>query len=575
MQAPRLSRRGPTSTAGSPLIIQNLGPVSIIGQHTSVTLNGAGSLLTADGTTDALTSLSEVDGSLTLSGGRSLTLSGISTFTNTGSLQVDNGSVLDASAGAFKSLDTNGSLSGNYNIGGTFQYTPQALSNGYVLTNNGNITLNGVNSLITFDGTTDALTQLTTNNGGFTLSGTRSLTLSGVAAFTNAGSLQVDAGSIFDTGGATLQSLDTNGNLSGQYTIGGTFNIPRKPDRPAMSRPYRARGVTLNGPGSLMTFDGTSDALSQLSTNNGNFTLTGGRSLTLSGITTFTNAGSLRVDAGSTLDTTAGAFQSLDTSGNLTGHYQIGGTFQFTPQAGSDGNIVSIDSTASVRLSGSGQILYGSGPGTNALSNLAVNNGQFGLTAAAALTLSGGLTNGTSANLALDGGSQLTVTGLLQNNGEVSLHNAGTTLLAQGYSGSAGSELRVGGGAIADLRSGANGGFQNLVNSDGVGTLTNGTFVVGGTLKIDGADDGLGGTLGIAAIDSSASLTLSGTGQILYGAGSGSNALSQPLIRRWQSVAGAGRGAFNRHSAGGVLQPPMRKFQLTAPLPISPSTDFY
>ena len=117
--------------------------------------------------------------------------------------------------------------------------------------------------------------------------------------------------------------------------------------------------------------------------------------------------------------------------------------------------------------------------------------------------------------------------GVLQNSGGVSLYDAGTVLTAQGYSGDFASGLLVGKGATADLRSGTNGGFQNLVNNSGLGTLIDGTYVVGGTMKIDGADDGAGGALGINAIDRSAGLTLSGTGQILYGPGAGTNALTQ------------------------------------------------
>jgi hypothetical protein len=124
-------------------------------------------------------------------------------------------------------------------------------------------------------------------------------------------------------------------------------------------------------------------------------------------------------------------------------------------------------------------------------------------------------------------GSALTVSGALQNDGFVSLYGSGSSLTASGYAGTFDSGLTVGNGATADLRTGANDGFQNLVNIGGAGTLVNGTYVVGGTLKIDGASDGLGGALGIQTIDNSAGLTLSGTGQILYGPGAGTNALSQ------------------------------------------------
>jgi fibronectin-binding autotransporter adhesin len=511
------------SNANSPLIIQNLGPISTL--LADVQLNGAGSMLTADGSTDALLSLSELGGSLTLSGGRSLTLSGAPTFSNDGYLRVDSGSVFNTGTASFLSLDSSGVLTGAYRIGGTFQYTPSGGS-GYVLSNAGSLRLDGPNSLMTFDGTTDALTQLQSNSGTLSLTGGRSLTLSGVTTFSNTGTIRVDAGSVFNTG-ATLNELDVNGKLgAGQYDLGGTFQYtPASGQSGYITTIDYNAGITLDGVNSLMTFDGSTDALTQLSLVKGGLTLSGGRVLTLSGISTFTNNGAIEVDGDSVLDTRAGAFGSVDAQGHLTGAYNLAGKLFYTPQSGAAG-ITALGYNTELLLRGSGQILYGAGAGTNALTTLATNSGLFGMTQGAALTLSGAFTNTFTGEVLLDHASSLNVAGLLENDGIIGLRNIGTSLTAQGYSGNNG-ELDVLSGATADLRTGTPGGFANLVNRGGVGTLVNGSFVVGGTMRIDGADDGAGGSLGIQAIDWSAALTLSGTGQILYGSGGGTNALAQ------------------------------------------------
>ncbi len=500
------------------LIIQNLGDITTLDANTTVTLNGAGSLLTPDGVTDSLAHLATNNGTLVLTGGRNMTLLG-SSFSNNGVLQVDAGSTLIAPS--FQSLDTNGTLTGTYNISGTFQYAAQTGSDGFIreIPVGTSVTLNGTNSLITFDGSTDALTQLSANGGSLTLTGGRSLTLdNSVTSYCNCGSLTLGTGSVLDTRPASFINFNGGTLIDGTYNIGNgaTFYFsPAGGGSGDITTIGSQASVTLSGSGRIAYGSGAgADALTLLSDNEGTFAITGGKNFTVdSSVGSFTNNGLLQVDAGSTFSTGAAAFNNVDSSGNLTGSYKIGGVFQYLPQAGAAG-ITSIDASSSLTLSGSGTIIYGAN--TPALTTLATNNGTFALTNGANLAVGGSFTNNGSMTVAsgstFSAGGQFinTSTGLQS----LTVDGSGSTLFASGYQGSPGSNLNVTNGAVADFRGG------QFTNVSGFGTLRDGNFTIGGTLIYDDARNS-----GIQTIGSTASLTLSGSGAVMDG--NGNNVLSQ------------------------------------------------
>ena len=499
---------GSYTADGKAMIIQNLGPIQTIAAGTTVTLNGgAAATLTPDGVTDAMTALSSLQGTLELAGGHNLTLdNSTGTFSNGGTLIVGAGSTFDASSRQFLSLDTGGALTGNYNVAGTFQYTPQSGSDGFIRTIpvGTSVVVNG--GLITFDGSTNALTQLATNAGSLALLNT-SLTLSGVSNYCNCGSLSLfDA--TFDTRAATFGEFSGGHLTAGSYAIGGNstfFFTPGGGGSGDITTIDAGVSVTLNGTGRIAYGSGVgTDALTHLSDNEGSFTLNGGRSLTLDpSVATFTNNGTLTVAPGSTFDTNNAAFLNVN-GGNLTGNYAIGGHFNYTPQAGETG-ITSIDANASLALNIGGTITYA---GNDALANLAVNNGILALNGTN-LSVANPFTN--NGAMSVTDGAIFAAAGPLVNSGSLTVSNSGQ-ITTPGYQGFAGSTLTVNAGATADFTGGV------FANVDGANTLVNGNFVIGGQLKFDNAPDN------IQFIGTSASLTLSGNGQILSGAG---NALAQ------------------------------------------------
>lgn len=497
---------GGYATSGQALIIQNLGPIQTIAAGTTVSLSGgAGAILTADGTTDALTSLVTNAGTLQLGAGHSLTLDHSSaTYSNPGTLIVGAGSTFDASSRQFLSLDTGGTLSGQYTINGTFAYTAQNGSADSFIHGIGagsSVSL-GTDGLITFDGSTNALSQLSSNAGTLAITD-QTLTLSNIATFDNSGTLTLNHATL-DTRAGTFNQYNAGHLTGGTYNIlnGSTFYFsPAGGGSGDITTIDAGASVMLDGTGTMAYGSGGTDALTHLSDIEGSFALSGSRTITLDpSVTTFTNNGTLLLANDAIFNTNNAAFQNLS-GGQLTGGtYVIGGTFQYAPPGGEAG-ITSIGANTSLTLAGSGTIVYGPSA-TNALTGLATNNGTFNLDAVTGgFNLAGGFDN--EGTMALTNQSGFTAGGAFTNGGSVTLSNA-STLTAAGYTGSAASTLTINDTSVADFRGGA---FSNISGN----TLSNGTFNVAGTLVYDGSAGE------IDTIGATASVTLSGSGSIQYG----------------------------------------------------------
>ncbi len=189
------------------------------------------------------------------------------------------------------------------------------------------------------------------------------------------------------------------------------------------------------------------------------------------------------------------------------------------------------------------------GNGNNVLSQLSENLGTLNLGNGAVLDLANGFGNDTpsgpyTAILSLSGvGTSMTV-GNFGNAGFMTM-DKGATFLVEGFTENLGSisldgantkfsgfgvinlgTISLTNGATADFRSGFIPNFgartDTFANLQG-GVLGGGSFFVGGNLLFDPNSDSAGGN--ILAIDSSAWLTLSGNGRMLYGSGDGTNPL--------------------------------------------------
>jgi hypothetical protein len=389
-------------------------------------------------------------------------LAGLTTITSTGALTI--GGVAFADAGSFSNA---GSLtilpSESFTVGSLTQISGGSLTAGiYVL--DANLNLSGATQTITTNAANLTLAGGTIENANSTnalsalANNTKTLTIAGTA-----NNVSTTAASFSNTGTLTINGGDTFSaakltQISGSTLSGGTFVLGGNLDltTSGINVTTNSSTLTLEG-GTIMS--GATNALANLNKNTKTLTVANNANFTTTG--DFTNTGTMTINSGSTF--------AVISSGNLTnyssttktltgGTYTVGGTLS---AAGLD----IVTDAANITLNGTGQ-LVNSTNSANALANLntIASTGSLTLASNANFTAAGNLTN--SGTLTVNSGSTLGVTGTL------------TNLSA--------------------------------------GTLTGGTYTVGGTMQLASANGGV--------TTNAANLTLTGTSaKILDGT---SNALA-------------------------------------------------
>src|SRR5271157_3449377 len=408
-------------------------------------------------------------------------------LTNQGTVRVDPGSTITiTNPGGFANVDASGNLSGTWVLGGQVYYDPATggfgvngnqdiTSIGDGVSNPGSLTLNGSSGGF-FGGSAlgnsyDHLASLNTvaSNGTFTLENGATFTTLG--NFTNNGTVNVlNSGALTVAG--TFLSVDTSGNLSGNWDLNGQVFYDGS-DGVNFNRDITSinGNVTLDGSsGGFFGLTNTSyNHLAPLNTVNGSFTLTNGATFTTAG--GFTNNGSVSVLNGTGSLTVTGAFNNVDGSGNLTGNWDLAGNVYYDgPGGGSNpnGDITAIN----------GSLTLDAGSGTE--------GGLFGITDTSHNHLALNTVNGF---FGLANGATFSTPGDFTNNGTVSI-------------------LGANGGGPSSLT--ITGAFNNV---DVNGNLT-GNWVLGGNVYYDAMPPGFGvnGMQDITSIDRTASLTLDGNG---------------------------------------------------------------
>jgi hypothetical protein len=309
----------------------------------------------------------------------------------------------------------------------------------------------------------DALAPLNTNRdvGHFTVQNSRNFTT--VRDFSNAGSVTIDFNSMFATPSAGTYTqtgtviVERNGTLDlagpflnvadgrltgGTYVIRGTFRFQDADIR------TNAAIIVLDGAGSGIIDRGVpvaQDGLRNFAINQGSFTVLNGRDFTTAG--DFHNDGTLGIGASSTF-TVNGALVNFSGTTLTGGTYVVGGTFQFT---GADVQT----NAATVVLDGPAAMIVDESY-NDALAHFAAN------AAAGSFTVQNGLT--------------FTIAGDFCNDGTLTVAAASTVTVSGTYS--QGGTLNVLPGGTMCLT----GDFANLVD----GTLTGGTYLIGGTFKFTG-----------------------------------------------------------------------------------------
>jgi hypothetical protein len=296
------------------------------------------------------------------------------TFSNTGTVDVQTGTINLAGSFANYNVTTGTLTGGTYRVTGTLQFT-----DGNVLTNAAALVLDGPASRVVNQANVNALANLADNaaTGSLAIQDGRNFTAAG--GFHNTGSLTINSGSTFTAGGDYTQT-DGATTLAGGTLAAGTVDL---------------QGGLLAGTGTI-----NANVVNAAQIQNGDAGTAG--ALTINGSYAQAAAGSLAVGPGSTVSLT-GAFANF-AAGTLTGGtYFLAGTFRFTgAQIVTNAAVIILDGPAAMIIDESGN---------DALAALAVNDaaGSLLLADGASLTTAGDFSN--RGYLSVGPGSVLTVNG--------------------------------------------------------------------------------------------------------------------------------------------------------------------
>ena len=441
---------GSYSLTGNALLQFASGFITTIASNSSLQLDGSAAQVAISGNTgnnNALDTLAENDGTLTLRNNASITTNSAVDFDNTGQLNIGNGD---------------------------FQQGGSTLTIGGVLTNSGDLSI-GNGDITGADTVTAAgLNNLVAENAEINLDGNPAqalLNILGVAPTTLTGTFDLSGNALlqFASGGITTigggSSLTING-AAAQVAISGGTGSNNALDTLAENdgNLHLADGASLTtNPG--LNFDNTG----AVGIDNGDFDA-GGSSLTIGGV--LTNSGEIFLgNSGNASETlTAGGLDNLVASGafitlagnstkgspsqallnilsaapsTLTGTFNLSGNslLQFA-----SGGITDIDGNFTLNGSAPQVAISGNTGNNSAFDTLAENDGSLVLENGAAVATNAGTDFDNTGNLQVDaggsGGGSLSIGGVLTNTGNAQIGNDGLTaatpLTASGLDNTAG-----------------------------------------------------------------------------------------------------------------------------------------
>ena len=320
-------------------------------------------------------------------------------------------------------MNTNSTISGNGNI--------SLLGGSITRTNNGGwIFDQDVYGYGTISAPATINSSKTLKATGGTSVTNQRLTVSG--NLTNNGTIQVDQYNLLSLSGGTLtnQNTTTNTLTGGTYFVTGTLRLP--------STYYintNAATITLDGTSSNIYRGntGTNNALANFATNNGSFTIQNDRDFSTA--SNFTNNGTLNIASTNSIFTVNGNLNGITSSSTtLTGGiFNITGTLRLPSSRAINTN------AATIALDGTSSNIYSGSGTTNALANLATNNGTFKLMNGRTFTTAGAFSN--SGTIDLDGAStKMTFTGSTSNSGAFTMANDATVQFDAAFDNVGGSQ---------------------------------------------------------------------------------------------------------------------------------------
>jgi hypothetical protein len=433
-------------------------------------------------------------------------LAGLTSITSAGALTI--GGLPFTDAGSFSNAGSLILLPGeSFTVGSLAQISGGSLTAGtYVL--DANLNLSGTAQTITTNASsltlaggtientsnsTNALAGLATNSGKLTIGGSSNNVSTTAASFSNTGTLTINSGDSFTAAKLT--------QISGTTLSAGTYVLAGNLDLTTSGISVKTNSATLTLQGGTIKSNGV-NALSALASNIKSLTIAGTSNNVSTSAASFSNTGTLTINAGDSF--TAPALTQISGNTLSAGTYTLAGNLDLTGAANVTTN------SATLTLEG-GTIQTGS---TNDLANLAANTKTLTLTNNTAFATSASFANSGAVDVAA--GSTFTVSG---SSGYT--QSAGTTTV-DGTLANSGTGITVSGGTLLGAGT-LNGNVSNsaiinvgdsgkagLLSITGTYTqLSSGTLTVsiGGTtvgtlyseLKITGAAS-LGGTLSAALI---------------------------------------------------------------------------
>jgi hypothetical protein len=279
------------SGGGSAYIEQVTGGITLT--NTNNTIQGSGVI--GNG---GLTVVNSAGGTISSDvSGSSLVLNGSGGLTNSGTLLVSSGALLQVTSGPFSNFKGTTLTGGTYNTSGTLEIDELGTAGGEIVTDAANITLDGAAAKFVDEDGNSALTNLATiaAKSSFTVTGGADFTTAG--NFTNKGTLSVGAGSVFLVHGKLLNFSSTTDTLTG-----GAYDVTGKLEFAGANIETNDASITLAGNSSeFLNTTTRKNGLANFATNEaaGKLTIASGATLSTAG--SVSNAGTLTVGTGSTL----------------------------------------------------------------------------------------------------------------------------------------------------------------------------------------------------------------------------------------------------------------------------------
>jgi hypothetical protein len=487
-------------------------------------------------------------------------LAGLTSITSTGALTI--GGVAFTDAGSFSNAGSLTILSGeSFTVGSLTQISGGSLTAGtYVL--DANLNLSGANQTITTNATnltlaggtienansTNALAGLAFNTKNLTIAGSSNNVSTTAASFSNTGTLTINGSDSFTAG--NLTQISSGKLTAGTYVLGGNLDLT------TAGISVTTNSATLTLEGGTINSNGV-NALSALASNTKTLTIAGTSNNFSTSAASFSNTGTLTINAGDSF--TAAKLTQISGNTLTAGSYVLSGNLDLTTSgisittnsatltlqggtinsngvntlsalasntksltiAGTANNI----STTAASFSNTGTLTINAGdsftaPALTQISGSTLSGGTFVLGGNLDLTATANITTN-SANVTLEGGT--IKTGSTNDLANLDTNTGSLTLASNANFSTVGNFTNTG---ALTVNKGSKFTLAGILTNLSGGTLSGGTFTVGGTLQLLSANGGIASNAANLTLTGTSAKIMDGTSNALAGFNNNSGTLT-------------------------------------------------